>query len=62
MVESRSGKAFNDKLDNLHAETKKLLSLLDDRQPGLLTWCELFFQKLRSTHRIIHTMQPKETP
>lgn len=35
-------------LDELQAEVEKLLSLLRDRQPGLMTW-NMFLEKRLST-------------
>ena len=31
-------------LDKIHKEVKKLDSLLEDRQPGLITWCTMFHE------------------
>ncbi|MEK7163298.1 MAG: hypothetical protein AAB775_01120 [Patescibacteria group bacterium] len=39
-------------LDELQQETKKLLALLKDRQPGLMTWNEFLWQRLQNLHKL----------
>lgn len=40
-------------LDELHAEVRKLLSLLDDRQPGLISWNMFLEERLKSIAKMI---------
>lgn len=39
-------------LDELQQETEKLLSLLKDRQPGLMTWNEFMRERLTALHKL----------
>ncbi|MBI2482262.1 MAG: hypothetical protein HYV76_01730 [Candidatus Vogelbacteria bacterium] len=39
-------------LDDLQQETEKLLSLLKDRQPGLMTWNEFMQERLQNLHKL----------
>ena len=43
-------KSFN--LDELQQETEKLLALLKDRQPGLMTWNEFLCERLRNLYEL----------
>ena len=43
-------KGFN--LDELQQETKKLLSLLENRQPGLMTWNEFLYERLQGLYKL----------
>jgi len=40
-------------LDDLHNEAKKLVSLLDDRQLGLMTWNDFLVERLKNIHKMI---------
>ena len=39
-------------LDELQQEAEKLVSLLKDRQPGLMTWNEFIQERLQNLHRL----------
>ena len=39
-------------LDDLQQETEKLLALLKDRQPGLMTWNEFMQERLQNLHKL----------
>ena len=39
-------------LDELQQETEKLLALLKDRQPGLMTWNEFLHERLQNLHTL----------
>lgn len=39
-------------LDELQQEAEKLLALLNDRQPGLMTWNEFLHERLHSLHAL----------
>lgn len=39
-------------LDDLQQETEKLLALLADRQPGLMTWNEFLQERLQNIHKL----------
>ena len=39
-------------LDDLQQETEKLLALLKDRQPGLMTWNEFMHERLQNLHKL----------
>ena len=39
-------------LDALQQETEKLLALLKDRQPGLMTWNEFMQERLQNLHKL----------
>ena len=43
-------KAIN--LDDLEEEAKKLLSLLENRQPGLMTWNGFMRERVESLHKL----------
>jgi hypothetical protein len=47
-MESRRGIS----LDDLQQETEKLLDLLKDRQPGIMTWNEFMHERLANLHRL----------
>ena len=40
------------KLDDLQRETEKLLALLNDRQPGLISWNEFMHERLQNLHEL----------
>lgn len=40
-------------LDDLQKQTEKLLSLLNDRQPGLMTWNQFMLERLESLQQLI---------
>ncbi len=40
-------------LDELQEETEKLLALLKDRQPGLMTWHEFLHERLQNLYVLI---------
>lgn len=40
-------------LDELTQEAEKLLGLLNDRQPGLITWNVLLYERLQSLYKLI---------
>ena len=46
------GKKKSIKLDDLQLETEKLLALLNDRQPGLMSWNEFMQERLQNLHRL----------
>lgn len=39
-------------LDELQQEAEKLLSLLNDRQPGLMTWNEFLHERIKKLHAL----------
>ena len=39
-------------LDDLQQEVEKLLALLKDRQPGLITWNEFMQERLQNLHKL----------
>ena len=39
-------------LDDLQQETEKLLALLKDREPGLMTWNEFLHERLQNLHKL----------
>jgi len=39
-------------LDELQQEVEKLLALLNDRQPGLMTWNEFMWERLQNLHKL----------
>jgi hypothetical protein len=39
-------------LDELQQETEKLLALLKDKQPGLMTWNEFVHERLQNLHKL----------
>jgi len=39
-------------LDKLQGEAEKLLSLLKDRQPGLMAWNEFMKERLEAIHKL----------
>lgn len=43
-----------EKLDEMQAETEKLLALLKDRHVGLMTWNQFLNERLRNMRAIIH--------
>ena len=43
----------NEICDKLQTEVTKLLRLLEDRQFGLFTWNEFFFQQINEIKKII---------
>ena len=46
----RQKKGIN--LDDLQQETEKLLALLNDREPGLMTWNEFLHERLQNLHKL----------
>jgi len=46
----REKKGIN--LDDLQQEAEKLLALLEDRQPGLMTWNEFMQKRLQNLHKL----------
>lgn len=44
--------AEGNSLDELQVEAEKLLSLLRDRQPGLVTWNKFLLQRLETLHNL----------
>jgi len=39
-------------LDELHQEAKKLVALLDDRQPGLMSWNQFMQERMQKLHAL----------
>jgi len=47
-------------LDALENETRRLLSILVDPQPGLVSWGECLLVRLLAIHRLIHESDCEE--
>lgn len=47
-------------LDELQVEVEKLLSLLKDRQPGLVTWHMFIGERLKALKKMIDPVLSKE--
>lgn len=44
-------------LDDLQEQTEKLLHLLKDRQPGLMTWHQFMSERINCIYRMLATIQ-----
>lgn len=51
-VKKSDGEKKSVSLDDLQQEIEKLLALLKDRQPGLMTWNEFMQKRLQNLHKL----------